>query len=152
MLYAIVLKCMSVCPSVRVFTITQERLDVEWWNLAHIHLRSRVKSSSKMGHVHDLWPGHIEDFHNSHSKCMQDGIVYCTVYMCNVHVPIPVEYLSICATGVYFHYPFHSSHELSWESYTIYIFIFIKWIEKRSCTHLSVSVNFNCVQDPQTFS
>ena len=69
MLYGIVLYvCLSVRPL--VFTITQERLDVERWNLANIHLRSRVTWSSKIGHVHDLWPGQIEDFQDAFSESM----------------------------------------------------------------------------------
>ena len=57
-----------VCPP--VFTMIQERLlNVEWWNLAHIHLRPRVTWSLKMSHAHDLWPGQIENIHNAHSEC-----------------------------------------------------------------------------------
>ena len=38
-----------------------------------------MTSSLKMGHVHDLWPGQIEDFLYAHSEWMQDGMVYiCT--------------------------------------------------------------------------
>ena len=84
-----------VCLSVRLSVWTQERLGVESWNLAQLWLRSRVTWSLKMGHVHDLWPGQIANFHNVHSECMWD----CTVY--NLHVRIPVEYLYICATAVY---------------------------------------------------
>ena len=74
--------CMSVCMSVRpsVFMITQERLDVECWNLAQLYLRSRVGWRWKLGHVHDLWPGQINNFHNAHSECMQDCIVYMCTY------------------------------------------------------------------------
>ena len=48
-----------------------------------------------MGHVHDLWPGQIEDFHNAHSECMEDGIVYMYIE------PILAEYLFKYATAVY---------------------------------------------------
>ena len=63
--------CMSVCLSVCLcFTISQERLDVECWNLALMYSRSRVASSLKMGHVHDLWPRQIEYFHKAHLEFM----------------------------------------------------------------------------------
>ena len=48
----------SVCLSVSRFslTITQERLDVEWWNLVHIHLRSRVTSNMEFEDGSRTWP------------------------------------------------------------------------------------------------
>ena len=60
------MSCMSVCPS--VLTITYERVGVEWWNL-----RSRVTSSSKIGHVHDVWFG-------------QTGVYIMHMYLHKVHI------------------------------------------------------------------
>ena len=101
MLYAIVI-VLYVCLSVRLsvchfLTITQERLYVEWWNFAQLYLRSRVTSGSKMGHVQNLRPRQIEDIH----KVIQSAYkaTLWTFYI----VPIPVEYLHICATAVYYH-------------------------------------------------
>ena len=81
-----------VCPSVRlsvcppVFTITQEWIDVEWWNFVHVYFGPRVTLNSKMGHVQDLWPGQIEDFHTGALR----------LHSVHIHVSIPVEYLYIC--------------------------------------------------------
>ena len=85
---------LSVCPSVyrSFFTITQEWVDIEWWNFAHVHLRSIVISSSKMGHAFDLWPGTRSNWslHNAHAQSA-DKTASCT---CTSY-PIPVEYLYI---------------------------------------------------------
>ena len=87
--------CLSICPY--VLTITQERLEVEWWSWSHIYVRSKVTWSSKMGHVHDLfdfWPGQIENFHNVIFK------MHSRLHNLHVHVPVPVLYLYICASVV----------------------------------------------------
>ena len=111
MLYAIVLyvrpTVLYVCLSVRlsVFTITQERLDVEWWKFGDIRLRSRVTWSSKMGHVYAWpltrpnWRFYIMHVYRSAYK----GIYSVNVYIHRIHscvIIFPVEYLHICATAV----------------------------------------------------
>ena len=61
----------ALCDVFSRFTIThQDRLDVEWWNLANIYFRPSFTSSLMMGDAHDLWPGQIEDFHAAHSDYM----------------------------------------------------------------------------------
>ena len=67
------LACPSVCLSVRlsVFTITQEWVDVEWWNFALTYLRSRVTSSLKMGHALELWTGQTGVYTCTYTECIR---------------------------------------------------------------------------------
>ena len=119
------LSCMSVCQS--DFTITQEWLDVEWWNLAHIHLRSRVIWSSKIGHVHDLWPG--QNWRFSYYTFRGHVILHSV----HLHVPFPVEYLHVCATGVYLLQAFHPGFRIQgpfvWYVYTLHVWTYEDWVQ-----------------------
>ena len=67
--------CMSVRVRVSVFPVTHKWTYVEWWNFAQIYLRSRsrISSSTKMGHAFDRWAGqtgdyimHMQRVHNEH--------------------------------------------------------------------------------------
>ena len=98
--------CLSVCLS--VFTITQEWVDGEWWNFAHLYLRSRVASKSKMGHPVDLWPGQtgvyimqmlraLTKLHSVHVHRTHSCGILLYVYVlqqfihCNKNIPIAVR-------------------------------------------------------------
>ena len=64
----------GLCVRLSVFTITQEWVDVEYWNFTHVCLRPRVKWSPKMGHVHDVWHDKVklEGLHNTYSEFIWD--------------------------------------------------------------------------------